>query len=300
MVRRRSAPLDGLLSGRRACLRAGPRPATPATEEGDDDVPGDPWSGHRDPRSGRPADGPGRLRGRPQRGVPGLRAGGRAGRLCDRPCRLRHQQGGRGRGAPDARAAALDGRPDGAGAGHDGAGHERAGGGRRSRSRIGRLIRHAAVMKYLDEYRDPVLARRLMAEIHRITTRPWTLMEVCGGQTHTIVKQGIDEALPEGVRMIHGPGCPVCVTPLEQIDKALAIAARPDVIFTSYGDMLRVPGSSTDLLALKARGADVRIVYSPLDSIRIALANPERQVVFFAVGFETTAPANASATAVAF
>jgi hydrogenase expression/formation protein HypD len=150
-------------------------------------------------------------------------------------------------------------------------------------------------MKYLDEYRDPVLARRLMAEIHRITTRPWTLMEVCGGQTHTIVKQGIDEMLPAGIRMIHGPGCPVCVTPLEQIDKALAIAAQPNVIFTSYGDMLRVPGSTTDLLALKARGADVRIVYSPLDSIRIALANPERQVVFFAVGFETTAPANAMA-----
>lgn len=152
-------------------------------------------------------------------------------------------------------------------------------------------------MKYLDEYRDPVLAQGIMAEIHRITTRPWTLMEVCGGQTHTIVKQGIDEALPEGVRMIHGPGCPVCVTPLEQVDKALAIAARPDVIFTSYGDMLRVPGSTTDLLALKARGADVRIVYSPLDSVKIALANPDRQVVFFAVGFETTAPANAMAVA---
>jgi hydrogenase expression/formation protein HypD len=152
-------------------------------------------------------------------------------------------------------------------------------------------------VKYLDEYRDPVLARRLLAEIHRVVTRPWTLMEVCGGQTHTIVKQGIDEALPASVRMIHGPGCPVCVTPLEQVDKALAIAARPDVIFTSYGDMLRVPGSSTDLLALKARGADVRIVYSPLDALRIALANPDRQVVFFAVGFETTAPANAMAVA---
>jgi len=150
-------------------------------------------------------------------------------------------------------------------------------------------------VKYLDEYRDPVLARKLMAEIHRVTTRPWTLMEVCGGQTHTIVKQGIDELLPEGVRMIHGPGCPVCVTPLEQVDKALAIAARPDVIFTSYGDMLRVPGSATDLLALKARGADVRIVYSPLDALKVALANPDKQVVFFAVGFETTAPANAMA-----
>ena len=131
-------------------------------------------------------------------------------------------------------------------------------------------------MKYLDEYRDPVLAQKLMAEIHRVTTRPWTLMEVCGGQTHTIVKQGIDEMLPAGVRMIHGPGCPVCVTPLEQIDKALAIAARPDVIFTSYGDMLRVPGSTTDLLALKARGADVRIVYSPLDALRIAAGAPRQ------------------------
>jgi hydrogenase expression/formation protein HypD len=150
-------------------------------------------------------------------------------------------------------------------------------------------------MKYVDEYRNAQLARRLVDEIHRETTRPWNLMEVCGGQTHTLVKQGIDEALPKGVRMIHGPGCPVCVTPLEQIDKALAIAARPDVIFTSYGDMLRVPGSSADLLALKARGADVRIVYSPLDAVRIAAANPERQVVFFAIGFETTAPANAMA-----
>ncbi|HYM83021.1 MAG TPA: hydrogenase formation protein HypD [Candidatus Dormibacteraeota bacterium] len=150
-------------------------------------------------------------------------------------------------------------------------------------------------MKYLDEYRDPVLAKRLMGEIHRVTTRPWTLMEVCGGQTHTIVKQGIDEMLPAGVRMIHGPGCPVCVTPLEQVDKALAIAAQPNVIFTSYGDMLRVPGSTTDLLSLKARGADIRIVYSPLDAVRIAVANPDGQVVFFAVGFETTAPANAMA-----
>ena len=140
-------------------------------------------------------------------------------------------------------------------------------------------------MKYLDEYRDPVLAKKLIAEIHRITTRPWTLMEVCGGQTHTIVKQGIDEALPAGVRMIHGPGCPVCVTPLEQIDKALAIAARPEVIFTSYGDMLRVPGSTTALLALKARGAAVRIVSSPLDAPTISLANPDRQVAFSAVGF---------------
>ncbi len=150
-------------------------------------------------------------------------------------------------------------------------------------------------MKYVDEYRNAQIAKRLVGEIHRLTTRPWNLMEVCGGQTHTLVKQGIDEALPQGVRMIHGPGCPVCVTPLEQIDKALVIAARPDVIFTSYGDMLRVPGSTTDLLSLKARGADVRIVYSPLDAVRIASANPDRQVVFFAIGFETTAPANAMA-----
>jgi hydrogenase expression/formation protein HypD len=152
-------------------------------------------------------------------------------------------------------------------------------------------------VKYLDEYRDPVLARKLVAEIHRIVTRSWTLMEVCGGQTHSIIRNGIDQLLPDAIELIHGPGCPVCVTPLEQVDKALAIAARPDVIFTSYGDMLRVPGSSTDLLALKARGADVRIVYSPLDSLKIAIANPGRQVVFFAVGFETTAPANAMAVA---
>ncbi|MEV5408760.1 hydrogenase formation protein HypD [Thermopolyspora sp. NPDC052614] len=148
-------------------------------------------------------------------------------------------------------------------------------------------------MKYLDEYRDPVLARRLVAEIQAAATRPWSIMEVCGGQTHTIVRQGIDELLP--VRMIHGPGCPVCVTPLEMIDRALAIAARPEVIFTSYGDMLRVPGTSDDLLSLKARGADVRVVYSPLDAVALARANPDRQVVFFAVGFETTAPANAMA-----
>jgi len=150
-------------------------------------------------------------------------------------------------------------------------------------------------MKYLDEYRDPILARRLLAEIHAVTTRPWTLMEVCGGQTHTIVRQGIDELLPEGVRMIHGPGCPVCVTPLELIDKALAVAQREDVVFTSYGDMLRVPGTRTDLLSVRAAGADVRVVYSPLDAVRIAAEHPDRQVVFFAVGFETTAPANAMA-----
>lgn len=150
-------------------------------------------------------------------------------------------------------------------------------------------------MKHLDEYRDPVLARRLLSELRATATRPWTVMEVCGGQTHTIVRQGIDELLPCGVRMIHGPGCPVCVTPLEMVDKAIAIAARPEVIFTSYGDMLRVPGTADDLLGLKARGADVRVVYTPLDAVRVAAENPDREVVFFAVGFETTAPANAMA-----
>ncbi len=150
-------------------------------------------------------------------------------------------------------------------------------------------------MKYLSEYRDPVLARALVDRIRRTATRPWTLMEVCGGQTHTIVRQGLDELLGGAVEMIHGPGCPVCVTPLEQIDRALALAARPDVIFTSFGDMLRVPGSDCDLLAIKARGGDVRIVYSPLDALALARRSPGREVVFFGVGFETTAPANAMA-----
>ncbi|HEU4421347.1 MAG TPA: hydrogenase formation protein HypD [Pilimelia sp.] len=150
-------------------------------------------------------------------------------------------------------------------------------------------------MKYLDEYRDPQLARALLDELDRAATRPWTLMEVCGGQTHTLVRQGIDELLPAGVRMIHGPGCPVCVTPLETLDRAMAIAARSEVTFASFGDMLRVPGSHTDLLALKARGADVRVVYSPMDAVTLAQQRPERQVVFLAVGFETTAPANAMA-----
>jgi hydrogenase expression/formation protein HypD len=148
-------------------------------------------------------------------------------------------------------------------------------------------------MKYLDEYRDPALARALLMELAQVTTRPWTLMEVCGGQTHTIVRQGIDELLPGGIRMIHGPGCPVCVTPLEIIDKALAIAEQPGVIFCSFGDMLRVPGSSRDLFAIKSAGGDVRVVYSPLDALKIARENPDRQVVFFGIGFETTAPANA-------
>jgi hydrogenase expression/formation protein HypD len=148
-------------------------------------------------------------------------------------------------------------------------------------------------MKYLDEYRDERLANKLVQEIERCLTRAWTIMEVCGGQTHSIVKHGIDYLLPKGVELVHGPGCPVCVTPLEMIDKAHAIAAHPEVIFCSFGDMLRVPGSRTDLFRLKSKGADVRIVYSPLDCLRIARSNPERRVVFFAIGFETTAPANA-------
>ncbi|MFF0745451.1 hydrogenase formation protein HypD [Streptomyces sp. NPDC004111] len=150
-------------------------------------------------------------------------------------------------------------------------------------------------MKHLDEYRDPLLARHLLAELERVATRAWRLMEVCGGQTHTLVRQGIDELLPAGIRMIHGPGCPVCVTPLETLDRAMAVAARPEVILTSFGDMLRVPGSRTDLLALRARGADVRVVYTPMDAVRLARLHPDREVVFLAVGFETTAPANAAA-----
>jgi hydrogenase expression/formation protein HypD len=150
-------------------------------------------------------------------------------------------------------------------------------------------------MKYVDEYRSGALAQNLVQEIRRVQTRPWVIMEVCGGQTHAIVKHGIDEILPEGIELVHGPGCPVCVTALEMIDKAHAIARRREVIFTSFGDMLRVPGSAVDLFTLKSQGADVRIIYSPLDALKIARANPEKQVVFFAIGFETTAPANAMA-----
>ncbi|MBM3695280.1 MAG: hydrogenase formation protein HypD [Actinobacteria bacterium] len=148
-------------------------------------------------------------------------------------------------------------------------------------------------MKYVDEYRDEAQARRYLEVLRRITSRPWSIMEICGGQTHTVVKAGIDHLIPDDVTLVHGPGCPVCVTPLELIDQALEIARRPDVIFTSFGDMIRVPGSGADLLSVKAEGADVRIVYSPLDAVKIAAANPDRRVVFFAVGFETTAPANA-------
>ncbi len=148
-------------------------------------------------------------------------------------------------------------------------------------------------MKYLDEYRDGELAAKIVGEIKRIQTRPWVIMEVCGGQTHSIVKHGIDHLLPTGIELVHGPGCPVCVTPLEMIDKAHAIARRPGVIFCSFGDMLRVPGSDGDLFTIKSQGGDVRVVYSPLDCLKIAKANPEKKVVFFAIGFETTAPANA-------
>ena len=150
-------------------------------------------------------------------------------------------------------------------------------------------------MKYVDEYRDPLKVRALLAEIGRVVTRPWVLMEICGGQTHAFLHHGLDEMLPGGIELVHGPGCPVCVTPLEQIDKALVIAARPDVIFASYGDMLRVPGSTVDLFNVRAKGGDVRVIYSPLEAIKIAEANPEKQVVFFAIGFETTAPPNAMA-----
>ncbi len=150
-------------------------------------------------------------------------------------------------------------------------------------------------MKYVDEYRDAGAAARYAQVLRSLVTRPWRIMEVCGGQTHAIVRFGIDALLPEGVSLVHGPGCPVCVTPVEMIDRAIAIAARPEVIFCSFGDMLRVPGSEQDLLRVKSAGGDVRVVYSPLDALALAERHPEREVVFFAVGFETTAPANAMA-----
>src|SRR6516162_9498183 len=150
-------------------------------------------------------------------------------------------------------------------------------------------------MRYVDEYRDGAAARWLADAVARAVTRPWTIMEVCGGQTHTIVKYGVDRVLPAGIELVHGPGCPVCVTSLEMIDRAHAVATRPGVTFCSFGDMLRVPGSRGDLLQLKSHGADVRVVYSPLDAVNLAAARPERKVVFFAIGFETTAPPNAMA-----
>jgi len=148
-------------------------------------------------------------------------------------------------------------------------------------------------MKYISEYRDAKLVGGVLAEIRRTVTQPWVIMEICGGQTHAIVRHGIDQLLPDEIELVHGPGCPVCVTPLELIDKALAIASQPNVIFTSYGDMLRVPGSNQDLFSVRAAGGDVRVVYSPLDAVKIAQENPAQEVVFFAIGFETTAPANA-------
>lgn len=150
-------------------------------------------------------------------------------------------------------------------------------------------------MKYVDEFTDPAVAKRLLAKIDEVATQPWRIMEVCGGQTHTIIRSGIDELLPETVTLIHGPGCPVCVTPIEMIDRALAIAALPNVIFCTFGDMLRVPGSHEDLYTVRAQGGDVRVVYSPLDALTVAEEHPDRDVVFFGVGFETTAPANAMA-----
>ena len=150
-------------------------------------------------------------------------------------------------------------------------------------------------MKFVTEFRNGALAQKLAAEIAAITTQPWAIMEVCGGQTHSIIRNGIDQLLPTAIELIHGPGCPVCVTPLAVIDKALVIASQPNVIFCSFGDMLRVPGSETDLFRVKSEGGDVRIVYSPLDAVALARANPDKQVVFFGIGFETTAPANAMA-----
>ncbi|HEX7579992.1 MAG TPA: hydrogenase formation protein HypD, partial [Thermoanaerobaculia bacterium] len=150
-------------------------------------------------------------------------------------------------------------------------------------------------MKYVDEYREEASARKMAGLINKTVKNPWTVMEICGGQTHTLLRSGIDQMLPELVTLVHGPGCPVCVTPLEMIDRAIAIAQRPGTIFVSFGDMMRVPGSRMDLLSVKARGGDVRMVYSPLDAVKMAAEHPDREVVFFAVGFETTAPANATA-----
>lgn len=155
------------------------------------------------------------------------------------------------------------------------------------------LIKWRNQVKHLSEYRDADLAQGLLADIRRTTTRPWVIMEICGGQTHAIMRHGLDQLLPAEIELVHGPGCPVCVTSLELVDKALAIASRPGVIFTSFGDMLRVPGSGRDLFSIRASGGDVRVVYSPLDAVQIAVQNPDKQVVFFAIGFETTAPANA-------
>ena len=147
-------------------------------------------------------------------------------------------------------------------------------------------------MKYVDEFRDGPACLAVADSIKKITTKPWVIMEICGGQTHSIARYGLEDLLPPQISLVHGPGCPVCVTPVEVIDKAVEIAAKPDVIFCSFGDMMRVPGTKKDLLSVKAKGGQVRLVYSPLDAVKIAKQNPDKQVVFFAVGFETTAPAN--------
>ena len=151
------------------------------------------------------------------------------------------------------------------------------------------------MQQFTSQFRDVSLVKAVIHQIERRLTRPWVLMEICGGQTHSIMRYGLDQLLPPQIELVHGPGCPVCVTPLEQIDRALAIAAQPNVIFTSFGDMLRVPGSQTDLFDIRARGGQVKVVFAPLDAVRIAEQNPDKQVVFFAIGFETTAPANAAA-----
>ncbi len=150
-------------------------------------------------------------------------------------------------------------------------------------------------MKYLDEYRNPEIARQLLDKIRETVTKPWVIMEICGGQTNSIIKNGIDQLLPKEIELVHGPGCPVCVTPLEMIDQAISIAQRQNVIFTSFGDMLRVPGTEKDLLQVKSEGGDIRMVYSPLEALKMARENPDKEVVFFAIGFETTAPGNAMA-----
>jgi hydrogenase expression/formation protein HypD len=156
-----------------------------------------------------------------------------------------------------------------------------------------KLRKKPELMKHSSEYRDAALVHATLKELRRLVTQPWVIMEICGGQTHAIMRYGLDQLLPPEIELVHGPGCPVCVTPLEQIDRALAIAEQRDVIFTSYGDMLRVPGSNRDLFSVRAMGGDVRVVYSPLDALKIAQDNPQKDVVFFAIGFETTAPANA-------
>jgi len=157
------------------------------------------------------------------------------------------------------------------------------------------LLNKEINLKYIDEFRDPEMVKKILAEIDNVLTQKWVIMEICGGQTHSIMRSGLHELLPSEIELVHGPGCPVCVTPLEMIDQALAIAKQPDVIFTSFGDMLRVPGSQKNLLQARSQGADVRMVYSPLEALRTARENPDKEVVFFAVGFETTAPGNAMA-----